>query len=141
MGFTRQRKVYRLRFDDEEMAGLVVRARSVPLGAFLDMLQLMDIEIDAGKVSGEDALKLDQLFERFSKALVEWNLEEPEGVPVPATFEGLKSQDIDFTMLIIRAWIAALSQVPDFLPPGSFNGERSLELSMPMEPRSQSPPN
>lgn len=138
MGYVRQRKLYRLRFDDEEMAGLVVRAKSVPLGAFLEMVKLMDL--DTSSVTPEDAEHLDELFSRFAGALVDWNLEEPEGVPVPATFEGLKSQDIDFTMQILRAWIAALSQVPDFLPPGSSNGERSLEVSIPMEPLSPNPP-
>ncbi len=139
MGYVRQRKVYRLRFDDEDMNGLEVRAKSVPLGAFLDLVKLMDIE--TRNVSPEDAEKIDKLFEGFAGALIEWNLEEPEGVPVPATFEGLKSQDIDFSMQILRAWIAALTQVPVFLGNGSSGGEKSLELSMPMEPRSPSPEN
>lgn len=136
MGYVRQRKVYRLRFDDEEMNGLEVRAKSVPLGTFLDLVKLMDL--DTRSISGSDAGKLDELFEGFAGALVDWNLEEPEGVPVPATFEGLKSQDTDFSLYIVRAWVGALSQIPDFLPPGSSNGGRSLELEMPMESRSPS---
>jgi hypothetical protein len=137
MGYVRQRKVYRLRFDDEDMDGLVVRAKSVPLGAFLELVKLMDVE--TRDIQAEDAGKVDRLFEGFSRALIDWNLEEPEGVPVPATFEGLKSQDIDFAMQILRAWIAALSAAPDFLGNGSSGGGKSLELSMPMEPRSPNP--
>jgi hypothetical protein len=138
MGYVRERRIFKLRFDDEDMDGLVVRARSVPLGTFLDLVSLLDVT-DAKKVNREDARKVDQLFEGFAHALVDWNLEEPEGVPVPATLEGLKSQDIDFSLHIVRAWIGALTQVPGFLANGSSGGGKSLELSMPMEPRSPNP--
>lgn len=138
MGYVPQRRTFKLRFEDEDMQGLQVRARSVPLGTFLDLVKLLDVA-DTSSVNREDARKVDQLFAGFAKALVDWNLEEPEGVPVPATFEGLKSQDIDFSLHIVRAWIGALTQVPDFLANGSSGGGRSLELSMPMEPRSPNP--
>jgi hypothetical protein len=138
MGYVPQRRTFKLRFEDEDMQGLQVRARSVPLGTFLDLVKLLDVA-DTKSVNREDARKVDQLFKGFAKALVDWNLEEPEGVPVPATFEGLKSQDIDFSLHIVRAWIGALTQVPDFLANGSSGGGRSLELSMPMEARSSNP--
>lgn len=134
-GYVRERRVFKLRFDDEDMDGLQVRARSVPLGVFLDLVKLLDVT-DTRSVNSEDARKVDQLFEGFAKALVDWNLEEPEGVPVPATFEGLKSQDVDFSLHIVRAWIGALTQVTGPLGNGSSGGGRSLELSMPMEARS-----
>ena len=133
MGYVRERRIFKLRFEDEDMEGLEVRAKSMPLGALLEMVKLTDIE--TRNLSPEDAHKVDRLFQGFSQALISWNLEEPEGVPVPATFEGVKSQDIDFTMKILRAWIQALTSVPDFLAAGSSNGGRSLEPSIPMETR------
>ena len=133
MGYVRERRIFRLKFADEDMGGLVVRASSVPLGAFLELVELMDVE--GRGIGPDDARKVDRLFEGFARALVDWNLEEPEGTPVPATFEGLKRQDIDFAMKVLRAWVEALTSVPDFLPPGSSNGGRSLEPSIPMGPR------
>ncbi len=133
MGYVRERRIFRLKFADEDMGGLEVRAASVPLGTFLEMVELMDVEVRG--IGPDDARKVDRLFEGFARALVSWNLEEPEGVPVPATFEGLRSQDIDFAMKILRAWVEALTSVPDFLPAGSSNGGRSLEPSIPMEAR------
>lgn len=133
MGYVRERRIFKLRFEDDDMDGLEVRATSVPLGAFLEMVSLMDVETRG--LSAEDAHKIDRLFHGFAEALVSWNLEEPEGVTVPATFDGLKSQDIDFAMRILRAWIQALTSVPDPLAAASSNGGPSLERSIPMEPR------
>ncbi len=121
------------------MQGLVVRAQSVPLGVFLELIELK--EVDTKNITAEDAAKVDRLFTGFADALVSWNLENEDGSPVPATADGLKSQDIDFVMQIVSAWIAALSQVPDFLVNKSSDGGKSLEQSIPMETSSPSPMN
>lgn len=136
MGYVRERKVYRLRFVDDDMAGLVVEAHSTNLGAFLDVAEWVDI--DPTSTSPEDLRKLASLFETFADALVSWNLEEPAGVPVPATLEGLRSQDVDFCLAIIRAWFEAVGGVPGPLGARSSAGELSLEASIPMEPLSVS---
>jgi hypothetical protein len=122
MGY--QRKVYRLVFDDPEMDGLEVRAKSVSLGA---MRKAAD--------SDDEFL----MMELFAKALVSWNLED-DGEPVPATLEGLEDQDPEFVTAIITAWTGTISGVPDASPlgGGSDSGRRSLEASIPMETLSPS---
>ncbi len=130
-GYVREPKVYRLRFEDEEMAGLIVRARSTTLGAFLDVAGL--VGMDVTRATQEDLRKLTDLFATFEGALIDWNLEEPEGVPVPTTQEGIQSQPVDFIMRIIAAWIEAISDVPGPLEAGSSAGRPSVPPSIPME--------
>src|SRR6266508_6176808 len=129
-GYVRQRKVYRLRFEDEDMAGLVVQARSAPLGQFLGLTKLAELE--RGKVRPEDMEKVDGLFRGFAACLVDWNLESEDGTPVPATLEGLYTQDIDFILQIIFAWIEGIAGVQVPLGQPSSDGGKSLEGSMPM---------
>lgn len=128
MGYVRERKVLRLRFADPEMDGLIVRARVISLGQFLEVVGLR--EVDPKSMGREE---LDKLFGVFVGALLEWNLEEPAGVPVPVTIEGVHSQDADFIMAIIRAWVDGIASVSGPLGAASSNGGRSLEASMPME--------
>lgn len=130
-GYVRQRKVYRLRFADEDMAGLVVQARSAPVGQFLGLAKLA--ELKGGDFKSEDAAKIDELFRGFAACLVDWNLEDEDGTPVPATLEGIYTQETDFVLQIIFAWIEAIAGVSVPLGPRSSDGGRSLEGSMPME--------
>jgi hypothetical protein len=132
-GYQRTPKVYKLRFEDDEYDGLVVRARSIRLGAFLELSTL--VGVDPTSMRPEDTAKIEQLFQAFAGALVDWNLEDEDGTPVPATFEGLASQEADFVLPIVKAWFAAVASVPRPLPAGSSNGQQSLEASIPMETR------
>jgi hypothetical protein len=130
MGYVRQRKVYRLRFADEDMAGLVVQARSAPVGQFLGLAKLA--ELKGGDFRAEDAERIDELFRGFASCLVDWNLEGEDGTPVPATLEGIYTQETDFILQIIFAWIEAIAGVSVPLGPRSSDGGKSLEGSMPM---------
>jgi len=132
-GFIRQRRVYRLNFaDDTELAGLEVRARSVPLGEFMSIVGLADTA-----EPGSEEMK--RLFGGFAEQLVSWNLEAEDGQPVPATLEGLYSQDFEFTMQLVLAWIEAIASVPGPLGETSSSGGTSPVPSLPMEPLSPSP--
>lgn len=148
--YVRQAKTYKLVFTEEDMAGLQVRAKSLPLGAFMDLIDLAGRfdEADASDLSAEDAKALRQLFEGFAEALVSWNLEAPVydddgtvvgSTPVPATVEGMYTQDMEFVMAVIKAWMDAVAGVSAPLAPGSPSGAQSLEASMPMAPQSTSP--
>jgi hypothetical protein len=137
MGYRRPVKAYRLKFEQEDMAGLEVTARSLPLGEFLKVTELASLDKDdpaAAKSAGE-------LFRLFASSLLEWNLEDGFGDPVPATYAGVLAQDLDFMMAIILAWVGAMSDVDGGLGKGSSSGGTSgLEQSIPMETRSASPP-
>src|SRR6266511_963967 len=137
-GYQRERKVYRLRFEDEEMEGLEVRARSAPIGQFIGLAKLANL--DRGTVQPDDMDKIDELFRGFADSLVEWNLQDEDGRPVPADLQGIYTQEVDFILQIIFAWIEAIAGVSGTLAAASSDGERSLEASLLMEPRSPSRP-
>lgn len=135
-GYRPRRKVYKLRFEDDDLAGLVVRVRSVSIGSLLGLTDLAGI--DTGDPGPEDLAKLRELFEVFAGALVEWNVEDDQGQPVPATLAGVTAQDLDFVMGVIRTWLQVLTSVPAPLGAPSSGGERSPAPSIPMEALSPS---
>lgn len=150
-GFVQPRKLFRLKFEEPEMAGLVVRAKSIGIGGYLDLTSLAKLA-DKGsqKFTEEDAQDIRELFDTFAQALVSWNLREPvydddgEEVigdngrpltqPVPATLAGVLSQDLDFIMQVMMAWMQALVGVAAPLVKPSTSGKSSVEASIPMEP-------
>lgn len=129
-GYRRQRKIYKLTFDKHP--GLVVRATSVSAGDFLAITELteQDMTPDVAK----------ELFARFSSVLLDWNLQDEDGTPVPATPEGLLSEDWDFVMEILDAWMDAVAGVAAPLAQPSSGGSPSLMASIPMDVQSPSPP-
>lgn len=131
MGWERKDKTLRLVFEDPEYEGLEVVTRRVPLETFLRLARLQDS-------SGIDEVA--GLINDFAEAaLVSWNLEQ-NGEPIPVTAEAFRSQDFEFAMVIIRAWLNAVAAVPVPLDKPSQNGESPAELSIPMVPLSGSPP-
>jgi hypothetical protein len=142
MGYVRNR-VYRLKFEDPEYEGLEVRARSAPIGRFLDLAGMAD----AAKASEAKALDdIGELVDGFAQSLVSWNVEDladpdddnSERTPVPATLEGLRSQDFEFVFDIVMAWIGAVADVATPLDRLSKGGLPSVAASIPMEPLSES---
>lgn len=105
MGYRRPSKVYKLRFEDEPE--LEVMARSVPVGELLDIMELADQMTGAPSKADIEAL-----FTMFAERLISWNLEDEDtGEPVPADAAGVLSQDFDFALKLILAWVQAVSSV------------------------------
>ena len=127
MGYRRQTKTYKLVFRDEEFDGLEVRAKSMPLGVFLDM-EAAAFEADRG--SKEKGLEMMQY---FSDVLTSWNVEDEKGNPVPTTVDGLLTQDFDFVQEIIATWKLAMIGVDAPLRQNSPGGEQFQEGLIPME--------
>ena len=75
MGY--QPTVYNLVFDD--LDGLEVKAYGTSIGQVRKFTNFSD------EASVEAAF---ELLDAFSKALISWNLEDPDGNPVPATARG-----------------------------------------------------
>jgi hypothetical protein len=137
MGYQRPVKAYRLKFEDPDLAGLEVTVRSVAISEFLKMTELAGAADDP-KVAAASA---GEVFHVLAGALMEWNLDDAAGQPVPATYEGIISCELDFVMMIVNAWLSAMSDVSPPLLNGSSAGTTSaLEQSMPMEPLSPVPP-
>lgn len=133
MGYVRKPKIYKLTWaDDTEYAGLEVRARGAQLGTLLELMTLATQVRDTRDAeSGVEVVK--SLLTGFAAVLVSWNLEEPvdeddldgEARPVPATLDGLKSQDLPLVMTVIEEWIEAVSGTPGDLGKGSSSGGTS----------------
>jgi hypothetical protein len=137
-GYRRAAKVYKLKFTEDEFTGLEVRAKSVPLGKFLDLTKLVDLQ-NGTALGPEQMEQIRDLFTGFATALVSWNLQEEDGTDVPATLEGLYSQEFDFVLQIIMAWMEAIAGVAAPLVRSSNSGATIPEGSLPMVPLSPSP--
>lgn len=127
MGFKREAPTYKLVFEDDEFDGLVVRAKSLPLGAMLAFQALQE-------KAGKEIEAATEVLRRFADVLIDWNLEDEDDQPVPCDFDGLASQDLPFIMKIVEAWMNAVASVPKASLPGSNSaGTSALEPSIPME--------
>jgi hypothetical protein len=119
--------VFLLEFAEAEFDGLEVRMRPSTVGELLEMSEF----------DRSNKTELKAMFERFAEALLSWNLEDDNGVPVPATVDGIKSQDVDLILAIIAAWQSARTgDVSAPKEPPSSVGLPSLVESLPMEPLS-----
>ena len=66
---------------------------------------------------GDDQAKMAELF--GGEILMEWNLEDASGEPVPTTGDGMLQIPPSLAMLIVQHWIEAVSAVPVPLEPPS----------------------
>jgi hypothetical protein len=123
MGFRKEATHYKLNF--EEYDGFNVTAKSLPLKDFLEINRLSTSEEKATE-------QQELLFRKFADALVDWNLEDEKGKPVPATYAGLISQEPQFVGEIIQAWMRAIASVPKTSKNDSNGTGTYPEESIPM---------
>ena len=136
MGYRRKTKTYRLEFTDPDFEGLVVRAKSLPLREFLEM---SDLASEAARDPAKGSEQTIHLLRRFAGSLVEWNLEDEFGDPVPTTYDGVVGQDYGFILAIIDAWMTAVADVDPTSRASANGGGTFPEVSLPMEPLSPNP--
>ena len=140
-GYVPKRRVFRLRFEDEEYDGLVVKVRSTNVQRLLEFMRFL-AGLSDDDLTAEDVERFAGLFESFAEVLEEWNVLHADGPnkgqPVPATLEGIQTQDADFVMDIMRVWFQAVTQPPAPLPATSSAGGPSAVPPLPMEPLSPS---
>ena len=125
MAFQRKRKIYRLDFTGTEYEGLDVRLHGLTTGEYLELVSLTGS-------TGEGSSETEQLLKLLSSHLVAWNLEE-DGDPIPATFEGVKANDLAMNMRIIDAWTDAMVKAPASTEKKSLAGDPTLVASIPTE--------
>ena len=121
-GYKPKRTVYKLDFSATEYAGLEVAVRAGSIGDILGLQELAS----AGEMTAEEAR---QLFAGFAALLVSWNVEDDDDKPVPATYEGVASQEPDFVKVIVTAFFANVAGAPPPLPGASDSGTTSAEVS------------
>jgi hypothetical protein len=123
-------KAYRLVFQETDLAGLEVTARSLNTGQFLEF-QAARLTQARGGEAAEPATQT--MLQMLSDAIISWNAETEDGQKIPFTMDGLRSLELDFTMAIINAWTNAINGVPAPLSATSSGGSPSLEASIPMD--------
>lgn len=128
MGYRPPRKIYNLDFTGTDYEGLAVSMRGPTVGEELEIEELRSQDGGGRKT-----------FELMTGLLVSWNVEDEAGQLVPATFEGVRTQDSAFILAILNATQEAASGVPDPLPDSSTSGGPSLVASIPTETLSPSP--
>jgi len=132
--------LYKLKFEGRD--GLEVTAAGLSTGDLLDLMDLVaKIPDDRSqlKLDGDTRHVLESLMETLAENLVEWNIEDRKGQPVPTSFAGVKSLKPALVMDIVTAWMGAQNDVDDDLGKDSGSGATSeLERSLTMEPRSPS---
>lgn len=127
--FKRRRKVYKLDFSGTEYDGLVVKAGGLTTGEYLEIIGL------AVPDESDESAETDKMLQMFAKHLKSWNLisEDDDDTPVPATYEGLKSNDLAMNTAIINAWTTAIGQVSEETAGKSSDTSPAPEESIPTE--------
>ena len=129
--FRREKKLYALNFEGiEGFDDLEVTMAGVSLDKFLSMSRLLS---DLSTPEGQTMENIEKQFEFIGELIASWNLDDEDGKPVPADYEGLKSQDFEFAQVIAQGYMQALSSVPKASNSNSNSGPSSEELSIPME--------
>lgn len=140
-GYRPKRKLFELDFSETEYAGLEVTTKSISVKGLMKIAALADQFEDTDDQGADEVMAVvEELFERFARVLVSWNVEDDDGKPVEANQEGLESQDLDFAMAVIFAWIKTVSAAPPPLQGASPSGEISLEGSLDLAGASRSLP-
>lgn len=124
MGYKPKRKIYHLDFAGTDFEGLNVSIRGLNTGQYMDLFQ--------AKAEAEAGGETNNLLTIMASRLVAWNVEADDDMPVPATLDGIKTQDLDLNLAIVNAWTTAMAGVPAPLEQPSTSGESFPEESIPM---------
>lgn len=144
-GYKPARTLYKLDFSGTEREGLEVAARGATMGELLEILEGADqasglAELDEVADVAKIAERLRELVAPFARKLVSWNVLDDDDEPVPASLDGLLSQELGFVVELITAYGKAMTQAPPPLPAGSPSGASSPEEAAAMAAMSASLP-
>lgn len=128
MGFRPEPKLYKLTFTDPAFHGFQVTMRSIPIGRSLEIQQT---QANRTGLSSVEVTCL--LAEILVEHMVDWNLEDEDGNPLPISRDTMLTQDADLIWTTNKAWIEAISGVPAPLDESSTSGEPFQEASLAME--------
>lgn len=127
MGFKRKQRVYRLEFAVGPLAGFEVQTRVPRLDQVEAIGELANVKV-VGTPTSEDISKLRKFCEAMAECIVEWNLEDEDGTPIPCTKGNLLAQDLEFLMPLAAGWMQAIDTGPD---DRELTGESTSELELP----------
>lgn len=105
-GFTPEPMHYRLTFADETLNGLVVTVRSVSIRR---RISFDKVRLTLPKNGAEAEKYIQDIYAEFCDRLVNWNLTDEDGNPVPRTIDGLMDQHDYVAQAIIKAWVDVIN--------------------------------
>ena len=131
MTFEEPARSYRLVFEDEDYAGAeVVCRRRVPMSVYFDISRAQE---------QRDIVVVESALRTFGEHVLEsWNV-TAAGQVLPSDGDGMLGISPEFALMIIGAWLRAITDVPVPLVEPSANGLPPPELSIPMVPLSANP--
>lgn len=132
MGYKPKRTLYRLRFADPDMDGLIVTTRSISTGQMLE-LQKYGSQIAGAEDGDVPREMIDKMIDLLVAGIIDWNVEDDNDQPIPPTKDALLDQELPFLFAIIQAWGQAVTGVSESLGKDSTSGETFPEESIPME--------
>jgi hypothetical protein len=148
-GYRKKPKTYTLTWaEDHEYHGLEVSLKGLTVAKMLDIGRSASaVTTDAQGTLTEGTDETRDMFETFASCLVRWNLETEDGEPVPATFDGVTTQEFPFILDLVVTWMEAVAGTGGSNSKGgdsplsetSSSGLAALEASLRMDPLSPSP--
>jgi hypothetical protein len=146
VAYTRKPKVFRVSFEEPHpLAGLTIQTKGLSVKEFAAFgLRLGEVALVEKAGSDADQLAelknlmgaIDEVKAMFADALIEWDMLNEDGTPVPATLEGVVSLDDDEFFGIVNEWLVAIGGVDDSTGKESSPGAIPI-LADSMEPLSQ----
>lgn len=109
---------------DEDLEGFVIKVRPPTVEEVLE-----HVKSGVPQRGVLPAEQLDDAYAQLATRLVEWNLED-DGVPLPATLEGLHQLPQDVGGRILGSWLWETATVPRPLPHDSPTGSNSVDESL-----------
>ena len=108
-GFRLPERTALINFQGTDYDGAEIQIRlSVTFAQFIELRE---------SAQGEDQEGMARLFGQ--NVLMDWNLEDADGKPIPADGDGMLAIPLELTNLIVQHWVEAVSGVPAPLEPPS----------------------
>ena len=130
-GFRIPDKIAVITFEGTDYDGAEIRAK---LNVNFKYFSEIQAAISEDSTNG---LRVAELF--GDHALIDWNLEDDAGNPVPANAEGMTMIPVELVNLMVGHWAEAVSDIPDPLEKTSSDISTLAQLSTAMESPSASP--
>ena len=122
-GFRIPERTALINFEGTDYDGAEIQLRlSVSFAQFIALRE---------SAQGEDQEGMARLF--GDNVLMEWNLEDDAGQPIPATGDGMLAIPLDLTNLVVQHWVEAVAGVSVPLAPPSGDISTLAAASTAME--------
>ena len=122
-GFRLPERTALINFEGTDYDGAEIRVRlSVTFAQFIALRE---------SAQGEDQEGMARLF--GETVLMDWNLEDADGKPIPADGDGMLAIPLELTNLIVQHWVEAVSGIPAPLEPPSGDINTLAAASTAME--------